>query len=151
MSKNSFGREQRLSGKKRIEELFESGRGEFVYPFRYLYRVDTLASPHSEVDPQQESSSKVTKESDSSKSPAENGAAMLISVPKRIHKGAVVRNKLKRRTREAYRKEGWRFRAKLEEGERVEIAFIYVAKDVESYSVIENGVKKIISKICKGL
>ncbi|MDR0509481.1 MAG: ribonuclease P protein component [Rikenellaceae bacterium] len=72
----TFPKSERLSSKRAIAELFESGRGGFVYPFRYM--VVERAADGPEI-------------------------AVLVSVSKRNHKRAVTRNLLKRRTREAWR------------------------------------------------
>ena len=65
---------------------------------------------------------------------------MLISVSKRNHKRAVVRNLLKRRTREAYRLH----KAPLCEATGLHLALVYASKNVEEYRVIEAAVQKII-------
>lgn len=84
-------------------------------------------------------------------SPAEGDAAdaaVMVSVPKRRHKRANVRNLLKRRMREAYRlhKEPLRIRC-TEQGESVSLGLMYISQDVLDYSQIENAVRKIISRL----
>lgn len=126
MTNYSFSKRERVTGAKRISQLFESGEGGFVYPFRYLYRVY-----QEEVD--------------------ESEVALVISVPKRNHKLATSRNRLKRRTREAFRLNQRDIFTQVKPSRRVDIALIYAVKEAESYSKIEDGVKKIITKIAKGL
>ncbi|MDE0472697.1 MAG: ribonuclease P protein component [Ekhidna sp.] len=75
-SKHSFSKKERLSSKKKIEQLFEEG---FSFSLS-SFRVQSLPS----------------KEEISCHS-------VLISVPKRNFKRAVDRNLIKRRIREAYR------------------------------------------------
>ncbi len=77
MGKFSFKKEERLTGEKHIQELFEKGSSFHLYPFRVL----SLANPESEH--------KLNR--------------VLISVSKRNFKRAVDRNLIKRRIREAYR------------------------------------------------
>jgi ribonuclease P protein component len=77
MGKFSFKKEERLTGEKHIQELFEKGSSFHLYPFRVL----RLANPVSEH--------KLNR--------------VLISVSKRNFKRAVDRNLIKRRIREAYR------------------------------------------------
>ena len=77
MGKFSFKKEERLTGEKHIQELFEKGSSFHLYP----YRVLSLANPESEH--------KLNR--------------VLISVSKRNFKRAVDRNHIKRRIREAYR------------------------------------------------
>ena len=75
-SKYSFSKKERLSSKKKIDQLFEEG-----FSFRLnSFRVQSLLSKE-----------KISYHS------------VLISVPKRNFKRAVDRNLIKRRIREAYR------------------------------------------------
>ena len=69
-----FPKAEKLTGKKKIEELFQNGSSFFLHPFMVKYlRTD------------------------------EEIHRILISVPKKKFKRAVDRNLLKRRMREAYR------------------------------------------------
>ncbi len=130
---HSFGKEHRLCGKKRIDRLFVEGRSFFAYPFRCVWSVDG--------DPAG------TELSD--QAPC---ARILVSVAKKNHKRAVVRNKLKRRIREAYRLNRHRWEGlALPEGRSLSVAFIYTPKEILEYSVIEHGVVKILSEIRKRL
>jgi ribonuclease P protein component len=69
-----FPKAEKLTGKKKIEELFKDGSSFFLHPFLIKY-VPVADAPH----------------------------RILITVPKKKHKRAVDRNLLKRRIREAYR------------------------------------------------
>ena len=71
----TFTKDERLSSKKDIQELFKNGSSFYLYPFKVI----TLPNPEA------------------------NQHQVLFSVPKRIFKRAVDRNLLKRRMREAYR------------------------------------------------
>ena len=70
-----FTKAERLSSKKKIEELFAKGSSIYLYPFRLVYVSHTEPTPHQ----------------------------LLISVSKRNFKKAVTRNRIKRLIREAYR------------------------------------------------
>lgn len=71
----TFPKEERLSGKKEIEELFKNGSSFYLHPFVFRYlKSDALL---------------VNK--------------VLFSVPKKKFKRAVDRNLIKRRLKEAYR------------------------------------------------
>src|SRR5687767_2812315 len=73
----TFRKQERLSGKKKIEELMEKGNSFSKFPFRVVW-----------------------KEADNGVSPR---AQIAISVSKRNFKKAVDRNRIKRQIREAYR------------------------------------------------
>ena len=69
---------ERLCGKKRIDALFTSGNSFIVYPYRIVYR----------------------SVSDTDNVPV----SMFVSIPKKRFKRAVKRNLIRRRIKEAYRK-----------------------------------------------
>lgn len=72
----------------------------------------------------------------------------MVSVPKKNHKRAVKRNKVKRRTREAFRLAKSDVSGMAAEGgKRVDMALIYVSKEIEEYRTIENAVGKILAEI----
>jgi ribonuclease P protein component len=71
----TFPKNERLSGKKEIEELFKNGSSFYLHPFIFRY-----------IQAEKERKHKV-----------------LFSVPKKKFKRAVDRNLIKRRLREAYR------------------------------------------------
>ncbi len=74
--KFTFKKEERLSSKKQIEELFAKGSHFYLYPFKVVYHAKhTATAPHQ----------------------------VLISVSARTFKKAVDRNLIKRRIRESYR------------------------------------------------
>lgn len=69
---------------------------------------------------------------------------IMISVPKRLFKRAVKRNLLKRRIREAYRKN--KFLLPVQE-EGCDILIIYISKDVRTTESIEAGIRELLTKI----
>jgi ribonuclease P protein component len=74
MRKFTFKKEERLSGKKQIEELFTKGSYFYLHPFKVIHLPSTSSLNQ-----------------------------VLISASARHFKRAVDRNKIKRRIREAYR------------------------------------------------
>jgi ribonuclease P protein component len=72
---------------------------------------------------------------------------VLISVPKRLHKRAVVRNLIKRRIREAYR-----LNINLLNGlSPVDLVLIYSTKEILEYAQIKILITYVLEKIRKGL
>lgn len=71
--------------------------------------------------------------------PSNTHARLLVSIPKKLFKHAVDRNHLKRRIREAYRIQ--------KPPIAIDIAFVYMDKQICSTEIIQNAVKKAIEKI----
>lgn len=109
-----FKREERLKSEVDISKLFRDGGKGFVYPFKFL----------------------VLKSSS-------NKSKILISVPKRTHKHAVDRNRVKRLVRESYRQNKSVIMC-----EGLNIGLIYIAKEILEYCVIEKAIKTIVNQ-CK--
>jgi len=73
----TFSREERLTGKSGIDQLFNDGKSFNLFPFRVFYIL--------------------------AENPAEPAARLLIAIPKKKVRHAVDRNRLRRLVREAYR------------------------------------------------
>ena len=70
------------------------------------------------------------------------GARVLVSVPKRFFRRAVKRNLLKRRIREAWRRE-----APLHNLGEIDIALLYIGKEAAQFRQIEGAVKEILARL----
>src|SRR5689334_21835350 len=113
----TFRKAEHLKSEMLIKELFSKGSSFHLYPFRIIHK--TLPNPQVDV-PQ-----------------------VLFSVPARSFKKAVDRNVLKRRTREAYRLN----KSTLTLNTPLLLGFIYSAKKIESFEVIQTSVIRVIDKL----
>jgi ribonuclease P protein component len=122
MHRLSFKKSEHLTSKRTFEQLFSKGKSFSVPPFRVLWiqnPASTQASAHSPIH-------------------------LGISVPKRSFSKAVLRNRLKRRIREAYRKNKHEvYEVFKKKNLSVDVLFIYTAKEELPYSQIEQ--KMIVS------
>lgn len=120
---NKLTKWQRLYGKKTIGSLFESGSFFFQFPFKIVYSF----SPE-----------------------AVQGANLrfLISVSVRNFKHATDRNKIKRQTREAWRKNKFSLEMQLFESKlHLNVALIFTSKIILTTSEVETKVTKIIERL----
>lgn len=147
MSDFTLPRSERLRSLKAIRRLFTEGRSGFVYPFRYMFLVDSAAS-----DAASDATSDAAKggalEGNAGKDVAE--LEVMFSVPKKFHKRANKRNLLKRRMREAYRLNNGVLREKAL-GKSVDLALVYSTKDILSYKTIEHALRRIMGQISEHL
>ena len=117
-----FTRNERLSSKKIINELFEKGVIFYSKPFKVIWMPADTESP----------------------SPAQ----ILISIPKRNVRLAVMRNLMKRRIREIYRKNKEPFYEKLGKMNRkCLLAFIYTGREPIPSSELEPKIIVILQRL----
>lgn len=121
MSAYSFKKGERLSSKKAISSLFQSGKSVISHPVRILYEVtETGIYP----------------------------AALAISVPKRSFKRAVDRNTIKRKIREAYRLYKPEFYSGVEKTHRgLHLVILYHSRKMEDFHTIERGIRLGLERI----
>ena len=116
--KLTFGKNEKLKSKKAIEALFSEGQSYVSHPIRIVYKVN----------PKSDYTIRIGE-----------------SVAKKKFKHAVDRNLLKRRIKEAYRLN--KSLVQLPEDVSVDILFIYTSSKIKDYSVIDQSMKEILSKL----
>ena len=118
-NKETFSKSERLCSKKAIEALFQDGRSFYCFPFLIVWALGTSDMLYP--------------------------AQVAFSVPKKGFKLAVTRNLIKRRTREAYRKNKailYNFLDK--SNKKVVFTMIFRDNSVPDYLTVENSVKEMI-------
>jgi ribonuclease P protein component len=100
----TFKKIERLSSKKDISLLYNSGKSKTFFPVKLYWRENRFDSPYP--------------------------IRMMVSVPKRIYKKAVDRNLIKRRLREAYRLQKQPFYELLtQSGKQLDLLLLYSGKE----------------------
>ena len=118
----SFRKNEKLCSKKVIDRLFAEGKSVFAFPLKFVYLETGLTTA----------------------TPAQAGFA----VSKKNFKKAVQRNLIKRRMREAYRLHKPDFYEALKE-KQVAVFFVYTAKEIADYAVIESAIIKGLKKLVR--
>ncbi|MCD4746892.1 MAG: ribonuclease P protein component [Bacteroidales bacterium] len=120
----TFKKEERLSNHKTIEKLFSQGNSFFLHPFKVIWLDIEVKNKYP--------------------------AQILISVSKKNFRKAVDRNLIKRRIREAYRKNKSQLYEFLEHNNIFCVfAFLYVGKDIIKYKEIEQKIILILQRLVK--
>ena len=120
--RQTFSKKERLCAKKDITFLLSKGR---YFSVDNVFRVCVLERKDESIPVEQAAKT--------------SPARLLISVPKRHFKRAVRRNLLKRRIREAYR------RNKPESP--VDVMVVYLPAEILEYAQIESAMKEVIARI----
>ena len=121
MLKNTFHKQERLTGKKSIDLLFAKGKSTNNGPLKIIIKpsLSTQLYP----------------------------AKAMFVVPKKKFKRAHDRNLLKRRMREAYRLNKNTFYHMLNsKGIKVSCALLYTSGKPDTYAVIESAIKELLSQ-----
>ena len=135
---------ERLSGLTAVSALFERGKGlsSGCLRCKYIPR-DRASAPLAPEENYFSGQCPKNQFSSGNAIPTHADASrIVVSVPKRLFKRAVKRNLLKRRIREAYRRQKDLISAP------VDILFIYTAPEVLPYEVIYADMTAVLQKIC---
>ena len=117
-----FPASERIRSKKLIEALFNRGQDAFAWPFKVKFMTDAAGS--------------------------RGGADVLITVPKKIARRAVDRNRIKRLTREAWRKNKSRLIESCRTRElQLHVALIFIGKTGITYTEVEKGILRLMSRL----
>ncbi len=117
----TFAKAERVTGAKRVDALFASGKSFISYPLRVVY-LQHEQSPTCKC-------------------------SILVTVPKKRIKKAVHRNRIKRMVRESYRlnKE---LVYNIDFGEQsLDIAFVYVKDTASDYIEIQKAMQKALKQV----
>lgn len=122
--KNSFKKNDRLKSSIEIDALYRENRFVISYPLKCYYSF-------------------------SEKTAQQNVIRVAFSVPKRIFKHAVERNRIKRRMREAYR---LNYKNIFEEiitqnDKQLKLFVIYVGKEVLDFANMEKNLQSVLQKV----
>lgn len=119
-----LSKSERMSQKNLIDNLFSGGNKSFSsFPLRVVYK-------------ELETDKDIPR------------AMVLISVPKKNIKRAVMRNRVKRQVREAYRKYKYLLLDELEAKEKhLLVAFIWIHHDLNNSTVVDQTVKNLLLHI----
>lgn len=118
----SLGKAYKLCSKKVIEDLFRSGNKVQQYPFVLQYKNTDL--------------------------PSNKRFQIVTSVPKRLHKKAVTRIRIKRLMREVVRKKKYIVEQNLpEESKQLALFLIYTGKKEEPYSLMLDKIEILFKRL----
>ena len=112
-----------LSEKKLIAKVFNEGKFFYSGSFKVLYIPAVFESQHP--------------------------VKIMVSVSRRNFKKAVDRNLIKRRIREAYRKNKNLLYAAISPGDQIAVAVIYTSKEILPYSEIQSKIILILRRLVK--
>jgi len=120
--RNTFKRNESLKLKKIIEEIFLRKNSFVSFPLKIFVLEEKL--------------------------PTSSAIQLLVSIPKRNFKNATDRNLLKRRIKEAYRKNKYNLHKTLnDKNKQLAIAILYIDKKFTTYEKIEKEVILSLQKI----
>ena len=127
--KATLSSDERLKSRKQINYLFDNGKQIFSHPLKGYYLIrDNQAKPGESLS-----------------------LRFGVSVPKSLYKKAVVRNRIKRKIKESYRKTKADFLSNQTATDKsVDWFFIYIDRN-QAEDKIESAVKRLFADLAKEL
>ncbi|MFO7616190.1 MAG: ribonuclease P protein component [Bacteroidales bacterium] len=123
----TFGKEERLSLKRRFELLLKEGDSFFIYPFRVIYLQNAFEG-------------------------GDFPAQVAFAVKKKQFKRAVDRNRIKRLCREAYRRQkGSLYDSLLARNATLLILMVYVAQDILPFPEMNKRTIAVINRLASNV
>ena len=123
---HTLGKTERIKSSKEITALIQNGKMVSCYPFRIFWMYKTENATDAPVK-------------------------AAFSVPRKKFKKAVVRNRIRRKTRESFRINKALVYQNLEKKGTLNLFFLYSAKQEHSYQEIERGMVQGLQRINKTL
>jgi len=119
----SFKKQERLTGKNAIDQVFKAGFKFHHYPFKVIWTTSqNVETPYP--------------------------AKILIGVSKKYHRRAMDRNRIKRRIREAYRKNKSPFYDFLTRREKqCSLVLLYISKETFTFMETEKKISEILIRL----
>lgn len=123
-SPKTFVKAERLCSKKEIQSIIDQNQTIFVYPFKCYY---VISDKKSDTDWNQ----------------------ITVSVSKRLFKKAVIRNLIKRRTKEAYRLHNKSIfcDSHFNQNKKIQFILVFISKEILPYSDIVKSVIQILERL----
>lgn len=123
MLKNSFKKQERLTGKKNFEKLLAEGQGVHLFPFTVFWmHLSDQKAP----------------------------VRIAISIPKRKLKHATERNLVRRRVRESYRTNKHKLISLLEDrNQQLHILIVYVPNEILEFNIINQKIIEVLNHLMK--
>lgn len=137
---HTFPTAEKLKRKADIDDLFKSGRSFFAAPLKVYYSFTTVIVTPPAIE--------------ATATPLAQGVCKAgFSVPKKLMKKAVHRNRVKRLLREAYRLHKHKLMAALaqkqDEPLHCNLFFVYTDKQLPPYQLIEEKMKYAVRRLVK--
>ena len=120
----TFPKTERISSRLTIEQLVNSRKAVYKYPIKCYYAVNQMSD-------------------------ALSVSRMAVSVPKRLFKHAVDRNRIKRLVREAYRLNKEVLRSVVADGTSLAVALIWLADEPMESHRVTKSMKTILHRLAE--